>query len=116
MNKRKMNLIGLNQNEIFDTLIDNQIISEKEKFRVKQIWHWIYFQGTAQFSAMSTLSKTLQDKLTEIFTIERPIISDHQVSRDGTQKWLLQLEDKNLVEMVYIHLKLAGALCVCHHK
>ena len=112
MNKRKMNLIGLNQNEIFDTLIDNQIISEKEKFRVKQIWHWIYFQGTAQFSAMSTLSKTLQDKLTEIFTIERPIISDHQVSRDGTQKWLLQLEDKNLVEMVYIPEVSRGTLCV----
>ena len=112
MNKKKFNLIGLNQSEIFDSLIDNQAISEKEKFRVKQIWHWIYFQGATQFSEMTTLSKALQDKLTKYFTIQRPVISDHQVSKDGTQKWLLELDDKNLVEMVYIPEVSRGTLCV----
>ena len=112
MNKKKFNLVGLNQSEIFDSLIDNQAISEKEKFRVKQIWHWIYFQGATQFSEMTTLSKALQDNLTKYFTIQRPVISDHQVSNDGTQKWLLELDDKNLVEMVYIPEVSRGTLCV----
>ena len=112
MNQKKLNLIGLSQDDIFNTLVKNNIITEKEQFRVKQIWHWIYFHGSTQFKEMSTLSKTLQDTLANLFTIERPEISEHQVSNDGTQKWLLELEDKNLVEMVYIPEVSRGTLCV----
>ena len=112
MNKKKLNLIGLNQDQIFQIFLKNEIISEKEKFRIKQIWHWIYFQGVTEFKSMTTLSLTFQNKLSSLFTIERPEISEHKISTDGTNKWLLKLEDGNLIEMVYIPEVNRGTLCV----
>ena len=34
-------------------------------FRVKQLWHWIYHQGTTDFARMSSIAKPLQTRLAE---------------------------------------------------
>src|SRR5580692_6026888 len=41
-------------------------------FRVKQLWHWIYHQGTTDFARMSSIARPLQEKLAERFVIGRP--------------------------------------------
>ncbi len=60
-------------------------------FRARQLWHWIYHRGVADFEAMTSLSRGLRQKLAERFVLQRPGIRLEQRSNDGTRKWLLQL-------------------------
>ena len=112
MQSDKINLIGLNREDLIEELINKNIINEKGKYRVKQLWHWIYFQGIRNFSEMTTFSSEFQTKLSKHYSIDRPLISNHQVSKDGTHKWLLKLSDNNLVEMVFIPEVSRGTLCI----
>ena len=49
MTDEKSDLIGLSQSEIYDSLFANDLIEAKDKFRAKQIWHWIYNKGETDF-------------------------------------------------------------------
>ena len=103
-NRTKINLVGLNREELEAELYR---LGEKS-FRVKQLWHWIYFRGVTNFSDMTTLSKTLRAKLADTHTIRRLDIVSEQLSRDGTRKWLLKTSDNNEVESVFIPEKKRG--------
>jgi 23S rRNA (adenine2503-C2)-methyltransferase len=81
-------------------------------FRAKQLWHWIHHHGETDFAAMSSLSKGFRAKLAEHFVVARPGVSQHQVSTDGTQKWLLRFADGQEAEMVFIPETDRGTLCV----
>ena len=112
MKTSKINLIGFSRSQLTEVLISRNIINQKELYRVKQLWHWLYFQGISHFSQMTTFSLSFQKKLSEYFIIDRPSISNHQVSKDGTNKWLLKLNDNNLIEMVFIPEVNRGTLCI----
>ena len=83
-----------------------------ESYRARQIWEWIYRFGKTSFEDMTNLSKDLRASLSEHYTIARPFISMEQCSADGTKKWLLQFEDKNEVETVFIPESDRGTLCI----
>ena len=104
----KRNLIGLDPKELSEALQSHGL----EKFRAGQVWSWIYVHGARDFGAMTTLSKPAREKLAEHFTIDRPSVSVHQKSEDGTQKWLLKMADGQEVESVHIPESDRGALCV----
>ena len=104
----KRNLVGLSYEELTEALTSLGM----EKFRVKQVWSWIYFHGVTDFSKMTTLAKPARDKLAEHFVISRPTISQDQKSEDGTRKWLLRMADGQEVECVHIPEVDRGALCV----
>ena len=70
MQSEKINLIGFNRIQLINELLNREVITEKEKFRVKQLWHWIYFQGVSNFSEMTTFSKSFQDKLSKYYSID----------------------------------------------
>ena len=112
MTEDKIDLIGLSLKEISETLINKDLIQAKEKFRSKQLWHWLYFRGETDFDKMTTVSKDLRKKLKDHFIIRRPKVKSHQISKDGTQKWLLELNDSNLIETVFIPEENRGTLCV----
>ncbi len=112
MTEDKIDLIGLSLKEISETLIKKDLIQVKEKFRSKQLWHWLYFRGETDFDKMTTVSKDLRKNLKDHFIIQRPKIKSHQISKDGTQKWLLELNDNNLIETVFIPEENRGTLCV----
>ena len=107
-NQPKINLVGLTRDEL---AIELATLGEKP-FRVKQLWHWIYFRGVREFSAMTTLSKALREKLAENHIIQRPETVTEQLSKDGTRKWLLKTSDANEVESVFIPEEDRGALCI----
>lgn len=114
ISENKIKLIGLTKQEISKIL---EIMGEKP-FRANQIWAWVYNRGVTDFLQMSNISKESQQKLSNIFEIERPKISSHQISSDGTQKWLLMFPDGSEVETVFIpevsssSSKKFGALCI----
>ena len=102
------NLIGLSKEELAAEL---SALGEKP-FRVKQLWQWIYFRGESDFDKMSNLSKDLRAKLKENYTLRRPKIVAEQLSKDKTRKWLLEFDDGQRIETVYIPEEDRGAVCV----
>jgi 23S rRNA (adenine2503-C2)-methyltransferase len=101
-------LIGLDRDELTAAVL----ALGEPKFRAGQLWHWLYHQGADDFAAMTTLSKAFRAKLAEHFAVSRPEIAQHQVSADGTQKWLLRFADGQEAEMVFIPEADRGTLCV----
>jgi 23S rRNA (adenine2503-C2)-methyltransferase len=81
-------------------------------FRAKQLWQWVYHHGARDFAEMTNLSKGFRAKLAEAFVLDRPGVAGHQVSADGTQKWLLSFADGNQAETVYIPEADRGTLCI----
>ena len=55
MIEKKTDLVGLTQKEIVESMISNNLISEKEKFRAKQLWHWIYHHGETNINKMNNI-------------------------------------------------------------
>lgn len=101
-------LIGLSREELIQAM---ENLGEKS-FRAKQIWHWVYNQGVRDFSAMTNITKALQEKLQQHFTLDRPAVSRDYHSLDGTRKWLLQFSDGQEAETVHIPEESRGTLCV----
>jgi 23S rRNA (adenine2503-C2)-methyltransferase len=105
---QKTNLLDLDKAglEVFFTDIG------EKSFRASQVMKWIYQFGVNDFAAMSNLSKSLREKLSDIADIHLPeIVSEHR-SGDGTIKWVLRLDEKNCIETVFIPETDRGTLCI----
>ena len=101
-------LIGLSRPELEAALAE----LGEPRFRVKQLWHWIYHRGVTDFAAMTSLGKALRETLAERFVIARPAVATAQASSDGTRKWLLRFADQQEAECVHIPEADRGTLCV----
>lgn len=108
MTDERINLIGLTRAELESRLT---AIGE-QRFRVRQVWHWIYHRGARDFDQMTSLAKPLRTRLAEHFTTARPEVSREQTSEDGSRKWLLRFADGTEAESVFIPEEDRGALCV----
>ncbi len=73
------------------------------KFRAKQVCEWIYAKKTFEYESMTNLSKALREKLPGEIFISMPILIKQQNSRDGTRKYLWQLNDGKRIESVLIN-------------
>lgn len=74
-----------------------------EKFRVDQVWDWIYKKKVFDFEGMTNLSKENRNLLSERFYIYIPELLDMQISAiDKTTKFLWKLEDGNTIESVLL--------------
>ncbi len=103
-------LVGLSRDEMIAALAE---IGERP-FRAKQLWHWIYHQGITDFTRMSSLGRTLQDRLVERFVVGRPEAATIQTSADDTRKFLFRFRDGQEAETVYIpdRREDRGAVCI----
>ena len=72
------------------------------KFRAKQVFHWIHNKRVTSFSDMKNLPKELRDELDKEFYVFAPKIIKTSKSKDGTIKYLLELEDGSQIECVYL--------------
>lgn len=71
-------------------------------FHARQIFAWIYKKGVADFIRMSDLAEDLRIKLKDNFYILSSHPKETLQSVDGTEKFLLELKDKNMIEVVSI--------------
>ncbi|MCE2926944.1 MAG: 23S rRNA (adenine(2503)-C(2))-methyltransferase RlmN [Rickettsiales bacterium] len=108
MTSEKIHIIGLTREELTEKLAAHGF----EPFRAKQIWQWVYVKGATDFAQMTSINKAGQAKLAEYFSIKRPGIAKDLTSFDSTRKWLLEFNDKNKIETVFIPEEDRGALCV----
>ncbi len=86
-------------------------IGEKP-FRATQVMKWIHQFGVSDFDEMTNLSKALRENLKRVAHVRTPKIVTEQHSADGTIKWLLEVDNHNAVEVVFIPEKNRGTLCI----
>jgi 23S rRNA (adenine2503-C2)-methyltransferase len=95
----RRNLKGLSRQELLEFV---QEIGEKT-FRATQLWSWIYQKGASSFDMMTTISKELRSRLKEIAVISSlQCIEEKKSAASETRKFLLELEDGNTIESVFI--------------
>ncbi|MFO1350220.1 MAG: 23S rRNA (adenine(2503)-C(2))-methyltransferase RlmN [Gammaproteobacteria bacterium] len=108
MTHDKTNLLDLDRADLERFFV---ALGEKP-FRAVQIMKWVYHEGVIDFDAMTNLSKALRERLKMIAEIRLPPLALDTLSRDGTRKWLIQIDSANCVETVYIPEPDRGTLCV----
>jgi 23S rRNA (adenine2503-C2)-methyltransferase len=81
-------------------------------FRARQLMNWIYKRGTSSFEAMSDLAREFRAHLDAAAEVRAPQIVSVQRSADGTCKWLLQADERQAFEMVFIPEPDRGTLCI----
>ena len=95
-----------------EQLIDEFIALGEKKFRATQVFEWIYRQHVYQFDLMNNISLSLREKLSQTYSIDLLKIKEKQVSKDGTIKYLFELEDGGLIESVLMIHDYGKSLCV----
>lgn len=81
-------------------------------YRVGQILAKLWQQPVASFDEMTDLPKSLRDLLAARFPLPRLELATHQVSADGTEKFLFRLHDGQAVETVAIPDRDRLTLCI----
>ncbi len=94
----KVDLAGLELKELEEFV---QSLGHK-KFHAKQIYHWIWKRGVTDFNEMTNLGLELRQALADSATVSFPDVIKHDVSSDGTQKFVLRLADGRQIESVFI--------------
>jgi 23S rRNA (adenine2503-C2)-methyltransferase len=81
-------------------------------FRAQQLYAWLYRKRASSFAALTDLGKALRDKLQASHELRWPAIGERQRSRDGTLKYLFQLDDGATIESVYIPEARRRTICI----
>ncbi len=108
----KVNLLGLSRPELeaFVATIG------AKPFRARQLMHWMYRRGEADFAAMTDLARDFRAQLAEVAEVRPPEIVTAQASADGTRKWLLRAPGatgvEQAIETVFIPEPGRGTLCI----
>ena len=81
-------------------------------FRGKQVYTWLH-KGVRSYEEMSNLPKALRETLQQHYPLYAPIAVRKQESqRDGTIKYLWQLQDGNCVETVLMRYHYGNTVCI----
>ena len=76
-----------------------------QKFRAKQIYHWLYVRYVDDFDKMDNLPKNLKAYLKENFTAQQVSICKKEQSIDGSVKYLFATQDNLTYESVFLKMK-----------
>jgi 23S rRNA (adenine2503-C2)-methyltransferase len=107
--KQKIQLKGLNLNELKDYLSSQG----EQRFRGEQLFNWMYNHLAVDFDEMSSVPKTLRNKLRETSVIKALNYVDSQVSESqGTKKYIFETLEGNKIESVIIPEETRTTLCI----
>ncbi len=95
----------------YDELTEYFVSEGLPKYRSRQVYEWLY-KGVESFEEMTNLSKDRRVKLSEKCHITVPKVARKQVSKDGTIKYLFELEDGETVESVLMEYKHGHPICI----
>ena len=81
-------------------------------FRATQLFEWVYQKHIFDFAQMTNLGKEFRETLAQAFMFPAARIVDRQISKDGTRKYLFEVDNGDLVESVMIKQPTRMTLCV----
>jgi len=83
------------------------------RYRAKQIWEWLYRHLVTDVAQMTTLPKSLRERLAGETTLYVPRVLARQESLDGeTRKDLLELQDGQSIEVVLMRYIERRSACI----
>lgn len=86
--------------------------SGQPKFRAKQIFTWLG-KGVTSFAEMTNIPKELREQLAERYSAGKlEPVEIYQSQLDETRKYLLKLEDGNMVECVAMYYQHGITICI----
>jgi 23S rRNA (adenine2503-C2)-methyltransferase len=94
--------------ETLDSLTDKLRARGEPAFRAKQILDWLYKKRARSWHEMTNLSKPLRAWLDETFDFMPATLVLNKQSEDVTDKLLLELRDRSLIETVIIRAPQEG--------
>ncbi len=94
--------------ETLDSLAEKLRARGEPAFRAKQILDWLYKKRARSWDDMTNLSKPLRAWLAETFDLLPAELVLHKESHDVTDKLLLELRDRSLIETVIIRAPQEG--------
>lgn len=97
--QNKINLNSLSYQEL-ELFVTSEL--KLPKYRTEQLWNWIWAKNIIDFEQMTNVAKETRKILAEKAYLFRPSIEKTSKSKDGTIKFLLKLEDGELIETVLI--------------
>ena len=103
-----MNLKSMTQSEIGAVFQELGLPA----FRAKQVYSWLH-KGVRSYDEMTNLPKSLRDVLSEKYPIHPPkVVRKQESAKDGTIKYLWQLQDGNCVETVLMRYRYGSTVCI----
>jgi 23S rRNA (adenine2503-C2)-methyltransferase len=81
-------------------------------FRFRQLMKWLYPRAVNNVALMTDLPTDFKEYLTETYSLALPIIKQSLTARDGSTKFVLELEDGELVECVLMPEGEKNTLCI----
>jgi 23S rRNA (adenine2503-C2)-methyltransferase len=94
--------------ETLDSLGERLRAGGEPAFRAKQILEWVYKKRARSWDEMTNLSKPLRTWLDQTFDLMPATLVFNQQSHDVTDKLLLELGDRSLIETVIIRAPQEG--------
>jgi 23S rRNA (adenine2503-C2)-methyltransferase len=82
------------------------------RFHARQLFQWVHKRGVTDFAGMTDLGRELRTTLAAQFRVVTPELMRRETSSDGTAKFLLRLEDGQLIESVFIPDTPANTFCL----
>jgi 23S rRNA (adenine2503-C2)-methyltransferase len=82
------------------------------RFHGRQLFQWIHRRGVVDFDEMTDLGRDLRSTLATQFHVGTPMVVRKERSSDGTTKFLLRLEDGQLIESVFIPDTPSNTFCI----
>jgi len=100
------------KNLTFQELKDFITSFGKERYRSVQVLRWLYQKGVHSFDEMTNLSNKFRQDLSKVSYISTFPPLHVEQAKDGTKKFLFQLQDGNRIESVLIPDKKRLTLCL----
>ncbi len=92
-----------------------QVLTEQgeKKFRAGQMYEWMHRKLAADLDEMTNLPKDLRNRMKEQYEYTSLKLLKRQISKaDGTQKFLFQCADGNVMESVWMKYKHGNSVCI----
>ena len=84
----------------------------EKAFRADQIFDWLHKKGVDSFEEMTNLSADLKGKLIENYEIYSAKPVKVLTSSDGTRKYVMGLNDGNVIETVLLKYDFGNSICI----
>jgi 23S rRNA (adenine2503-C2)-methyltransferase len=81
-------------------------------FRARQIYDAVYRQRVSDLAKITTLPANLRKEIASKLAVGLPVLAAQYGSSDGTQRYLLQLEDQRTVETVLMPEEGRDTVCI----
>lgn len=105
----KIPLRAYDRDELSELLLEGYQV---KKFRVKQIYQWLYHHLVDDFDEMTNLPKGLRETLKATTKVKSSVAGIGHIATDGTTKFTFKLFDGAVVEAVFLPFETRNTLCI----